>query len=557
MSDKNSLERFLEPLLKSDQSELRQLPKLVAKTYISFQIKSETVLEENPFPNEFLQSLKNRVSQLPTGLVLELWKTFLYHLENDVCPDVNTSKAKNMICMTDPLMSTFLRSACLAEQSLPLRIIDKVIEMCLKTQALLVTLLEQLPKVQASLFEVSILLKNCRRVDVKKVNETLKDIGGILTKRKLESLDDDSSLTKIKKTKVSPKDVIPQNVEYLSSIIDELSDKDIFDVAKMLLKKEKMLSSCSGTITEDLRLQIALILTSLKKVHEHLGTNDSSSQFFSHILKDHWINNPNENEAKLTEAAASIKQIIIVKPEKFSVYSINELLKLFELLPLECTRGEFETLLSLVVIWAIISRKSDLLTNGQLVKAFARCLDPTFRTPSILKYIDFWILAPKLSKVEIPSEHETFLEHILKSLSKITMTYQKTVDATSKQTDLFCKPVEDFSDLGEVRMSVILLESVALNLSNKDVSEEKKSSCKVIFDQMSKSMEKGLKDFPDLATPEMKFFAIRSLNAIFDALPDKNDVSKKWLKMAPKFASFCLQVKPLFALFSAAKGQKT
>jgi hypothetical protein len=43
------------------------------------------------------------------------------------------------------------------------------------------------------------------------------------------------------------------------------------------------------------------------------------------------------NEAKLSAAADSLKQMIIVKPEKSSVYSVKDVLKLFQVcFPLFC-----------------------------------------------------------------------------------------------------------------------------------------------------------------------------------------------------------------------------
>jgi hypothetical protein len=42
--------------------------------------------------------------------------------------------------------------------------------------------------------------------------------------------------------------------------------------------------------------------------------------------------------------------------------------------------------------------------------------------------------------------------------------------------DVFAASLEALADAGEARLSVILLEAVARNLTNKDASQEKKAS---------------------------------------------------------------------------------
>ena len=187
-----------------------------------------------------------------------------------------------------------------------------------------------------------------------------------------------------------------------------------------------------------------------------------------------------------------------------------------------------------------------LLFSGHLIQIFARCLDGTYRTPSVLKYVDFSLLAPKLSTIEIQLEDGPLLEKILQSLARITSTYQKTLETVSKSMDLFCKPLETLNDANEVRMSTVLFESVARNLSSKDTSQEKKILSKNIFDSLCESFEKGLKNFASNCL-EMKCLVLRAFNSVLDSShPESSDSIKKWMKHAPKFTSFCLQVKVTF-----------
>ena len=541
-------ESVLGPLLTSEQFELRQLPKTVARTFISLQQKPELVLEKDPLPNEFLVSFGSRVSQLPTGLVLELWKTFLYHLESDVFSDLKTPKAKNMTILIDQLMSTFLNAACVVEQSLPQRMMDKIVEMIDKTNSQISSAATSFPRVQTSLFELSILLKNCRQIEMSEVTEGLKKTSGNkLLKRKLESLEESREEKKVRTT-LCHKDIFPENVKFLSVVIDQLSENDVLEAAKVLLKKENLLGQSAKVVSEDQRLQVALVVTAFEKIGKHLGSNHESKDFFAAILtdSDSWFKS-NENDSKLTKSAECLKQMILVKPEKAAIFSVNEALKLLQMLPLECIRGEFETLISLLVIWIVISRKSDHATIGQLIRAFARCLDGTFRVPSVLKYVDFSLLAPKLSKVDIQAEDRPVMEQILYSLAKITTTYQKTLETVSKNVELFSAPLETLTDVSEVRMSVVFLESISKNVSNKDASAEKKTSSRNIFDKLCQSLEKGLKTFEsDSDCSELNSLAVRSFNAVVETLThnlssEKASI-KKWLKFATKFTSFALQV---------------
>jgi hypothetical protein len=398
------------------------------------------------------------------------------------------------------------------------------------------------PRVQASLFELSILLKNCRQIEMSNVTEILKKVAGSkLLKRKLESLEDNRD-DKKPRTTLGHKDILPDNVNFFSVVIDELSDKDVLEAAKLLLKKENLLGKSSKVVSEDQRLQVALVVTAFEKISKHLGTNHESKDFFAAVLTnpDSWFK-VNENDAKLTKAAKCLKEMILVKPEKSAIFSANEMIKLLQMLPLECIRGEFETLISLLVIWIIISRKSDHATTGQLIRAFARCLDATFRVPSVLKFVDFSLLAPKLSKVDIRAEDRPVLEQILFSLAKITTTYQKTLEAVSKNVELFSEPLQTLTDVSEVRMSVVFLESVSKNVSNKDTSAEKKTSSRNIFDTLCQSLEKGLKVF-ESDCPELNCLAVRSFNAVVDSTSNDSASNKKWLKFATKFTSFALQV---------------
>ena len=358
MTVEDTSDTLLGPLLTSANCELRQLPKAVAKTFMSLQQKTEQIVSKDPLPNEFLTNFGSRVSQLPTGLVLELWKTFLYHLSKDVLPDTSTCKAKNMLNLTDQLMSTFLNHSCVVEQALPERLMDKIVELINKTHSDISPVIDQLPRVELSLCELSILLKNCRQVEVVEVNKSLKDSSEHrLLKRKLESVDTNPE-DQQPKTKLACKDVLQDDsVKFLPVILDELSVKDVLNVAKFILEKD-FPDQWNNLVAEDHRLQVALVVKGLENLQKTLVRENASKELLRSVLVDTgaWFK-PSGNESKLTEAADMLKELVVIKKDKRISLQCQEMIKILKVLPLECLRGEFETLISLVVVWMIISQK--------------------------------------------------------------------------------------------------------------------------------------------------------------------------------------------------------
>jgi hypothetical protein len=78
------------------------------------------------------------------------------------------------------------------------------------------------PRVQTSLFELCILLKNCRQEQSAEVLKVLETSGSKLLKRKLSSLDDSCGE---KRVRLGCKDVLPHSPDALPAVLDELSDK--------------------------------------------------------------------------------------------------------------------------------------------------------------------------------------------------------------------------------------------------------------------------------------------------------------------------------------------
>ncbi len=367
MPEKSIDESVLQPLLASDRVELRQLPKTVARTFIGLQQNSKQVLGKDPLYADFLTTFGTRVSQLPTGLVLELWKTFLYHLEVDVKPDLKTTKAKNMLALTDQLMSTFLDYACVVEQALPQRIMDKIVELIVKTHSDISSVVGHLPRVSTSLIELSILLKSCRQIEMSVLTENLKENKKEhkLLKRKLQSLETSNDEGE-SKTKLNCQDILPGNIKYLPLIIDELHEADVTEGAKLFLENEELLFQSTRIISEDQRLQIALVISALEKTQKSFVNKNPSKSFVGALMTDRlsWFQSSG-NESKLTSAAEALKELMIAGKATDKGGNHAEIIKLLKVLPLECLRGEFESLVSLITVWMLmVVPKQEHSTSG-------------------------------------------------------------------------------------------------------------------------------------------------------------------------------------------------
>jgi hypothetical protein len=95
---------------------LRYLPKLVSKILMQVRQNESLKLTPLPFSDTYLESFGEKVSELPIGITLELWKTFLHHMEKDVVEIGHVDVAKNMALMLEVLFSTFLENACVVDQ---------------------------------------------------------------------------------------------------------------------------------------------------------------------------------------------------------------------------------------------------------------------------------------------------------------------------------------------------------------------------------------------------------------------------------------------------------
>ena len=113
---------------------MRQIPKLVAKLFISLQSEFETGSVDISSQN--VAAFADVVPMLPSAQLLELWKTFLYHLGSG-------NEPARKLC--DVLMPILIDNGSFVEHSLPLNFVEKVANLVEKTET------DQLPNIKESL----------------------------------------------------------------------------------------------------------------------------------------------------------------------------------------------------------------------------------------------------------------------------------------------------------------------------------------------------------------------------------------------------------------------
>ena len=193
-----------------------------------------------------------KVTTLPVGQVLDLWKTFEYHLKN-------VSNGGNKLI--DQLMSTFVLHACIVEQSIPEPTMDKI-EANIKAARELIG--SQFPKLENSLNEICIRLRlRNSAVDLVVGMMTKKSTLTHLQKRKLENID--SLDVKSARMDFTWNDIRGYPTNSWKSMLPDLSDAQI-DVALEEIIKNEPFPVIRGMVEEDIRLQKFLLTKVIKEM---------------------------------------------------------------------------------------------------------------------------------------------------------------------------------------------------------------------------------------------------------------------------------------------------
>ena len=199
-----------------------------------------------------------KVTTLPVGQVLDLWKTFEYHLKN-------VSNGGNKLI--DQLMSTFILHACIVEQAIPEPTMDKIEANIKVARELSTGTGSHFPKLENSLNEICILLR-LRNSAVDLVTEMMTKKSSLthLQKRKLENSDIiDNFDVKSAKMDFTWNDIKRYPTNSWKSMLPDLSDTQIDIALDEIIKKESY-QVIRGLVEEDIRIQKNLLTKVIKEM---------------------------------------------------------------------------------------------------------------------------------------------------------------------------------------------------------------------------------------------------------------------------------------------------
>ena len=89
---------------------MRQFPKLIARLLIALNNGGDVIWDQ-----EIINCFADKVLLLPSGQLVETWKTFEYHIRN----------SSNLTMTLETLMPVFLLHASIIEQSIPVLTMNK------------------------------------------------------------------------------------------------------------------------------------------------------------------------------------------------------------------------------------------------------------------------------------------------------------------------------------------------------------------------------------------------------------------------------------------------
>jgi hypothetical protein len=238
---------------------LRQLPKLMARLLMAMG-KSTLDSKQFEFDAQSLQCFADKVSTLPVGQVLDLWKTFEYHLKN---------AGSQLSPVIDQLMSAFTLNACLVEQAIPDLTMDKIVANIKATLELIQSSENQYPKLENSLNELCIMLRHTRNdLAVDLVTASVREPSLTnLQKRKLENIGGEYDREQGKKAKITNEwsEIKTCPTIILLSVLPDLSD-DQLELALEEMFKNESIQMIKTLLEEEPRIQQLLLAAVIKDI---------------------------------------------------------------------------------------------------------------------------------------------------------------------------------------------------------------------------------------------------------------------------------------------------
>ena len=493
-------------------SKLRQIPKLIAKLFLSLQFKDDKgnglqiatkvypYSSLNAFNNEDLKVCGSHFSKLPSAQLMELFKTFLYHLESIETSlvkasllsqkDLKSEYYVSILNLANQLIPCFFENSTMSDHAIPIAIKEKFIQLMIKMHDIIkskfdphfdlvkdvILSLSQLASLmmcydsfngslelklglQKITMEAKIFDKDVKLGDKLSLGSKRKCIT-IHTndkKRKRKSLDSS-------KTSGISVELVPLQNDILESI-DCFNDDDYFNLAKLIWQSHANgdHSSSVGSsrpwlktlISENVPLQNAVLRVAIETFAHYFEDRNIVPKKVKTAFQYLHCHDPNIIEAAQILGDVSFELLkysgdpeLVMKEE-----DVEAFVKIFgQLFPLELTKGPSESSLSLLLCLLLIiaSTTRNIEFQKYVVASLLRCWDTTYRTTNLLRYVPFGKLLRLVCRLEVSMNldkelHPEILERMFYERVPLTLQLSK-IGISLQSSSAKANPLLDLND---------------------------------------------------------------------------------------------------------------
>jgi hypothetical protein len=458
---------------------LRQVPKLIAKLIISVSKNHELKVSELSLP--VTEPLSEVFEGLPVAQIMEVWKTLLFHMKQDI---VCENPSANMKSLLNCLFATFFTHICILDHAKSKSALSKIVELIKSTQSEAFDLLEDTSgflEARRAFAELIVALCHFRGLDedLKEVQEKAEKVYAGLS---VEDRSDNQLPTELSDEEVIGLALFDKcDEERLSKISDYLLDIKP-DVARHALEN-------SST------LQTVFVAKTILKLADILDVDTSCEEIFKPFVKQpkklFKVQTDPESVIKMLKKSYAFLDSCLANEmvnEDFSpTFYFSKSIQALELLPLENLTPILSNL-CFITILTLISICSHEEVNDQLIKIFARCLE-TSRDPDFMRYLDpskVLLWTSKLRYYNDPailSASQKLLSRIIvkgiKEFASIWPNFTQNID----RLPLALKSLNNERSVGS---AVTFMEALEKPLVYQDAAPEKLDLCRKHFQKFAK-----------------------------------------------------------------------
>ena len=453
----------------STYSRLRQIPKLIAKFFLCLQYKEDARNEHQAaaktYPFSSIDAMNSThlsicgryFNKLPYAQLIEVFKTFLYHLESIESSLVKASllspkdlKSEYYVAilnLSNMLIPCFLKNSSVSDHLVPISTKEKYIQLMIKMHEIIKSKFdshfELVKSVLVSLSQVASLMMSYDTFEGREElasglrsivteAEIFHDDDKLLspTKRKLSNVDTKEKKRKKKALRNTEKRFTNDDLILLQSDVMEninnYTDEDYYRISKIIwtcvASEENLLSTdfefstwIKTLVSENVGLQNALLLITIEAFSSYFKDNNSIPKKIKNAFQNldcqrFEIIGVKGSEVILQAAqtmsdlSLDVLESMIGADVPLKTEDVVSFTKVFgQLLPLELIHGNSESTTSLFLSLMLIIAPSTKNMEFQktVVACLLRCWDTTYRTTNILRYVPFGKFIRMVCRLEI------------------------------------------------------------------------------------------------------------------------------------------------------------